>query len=92
MRDTVTTWTRPGEAIGLVLRGHTARTAVPVAAIVGTVLSVVNQGAVVTGGDATAGTWLRIAVNYAVPFVVASVGYLSARRGRVVPASTPPRR
>jgi hypothetical protein len=77
-----TTWNRPSEAVALFLRGHTVRTASPVAAVVGTLLSAVNQGAVVVGGDATVGTWLRIAFNYAVPFVVASIGYLSARRAR----------
>lgn len=85
-----TTWTRPIEGIGLFLRGHTVRTASPVAVVVGTVLSAVNQGAVVVGGDATVGTWLRVAFNYVVPFVVASVGYLSARRVRDVPASDVP--
>jgi NAD kinase len=80
-----TTWTRPIEAVGLFLHGHTVRTAIPTAGVVGTLLSAVNQGAVVVGGDATVGTWLRIAFNYVVPFVVASVGYLSARRVRDKP-------
>jgi NAD kinase len=81
-RVSETTWNRPSEAVVLFLRGHTVRTATPVAAVVGTLLSAVNQGAVVVGGDATVGTWLRIAFNYVVPFVVASIGYLSARRAR----------
>ena len=81
-RVSETTWNRPSEAVALFLRGHTVRTASPVAAVVGTLLSAVNQGAVVVGGDATIGTWLRIAFNYVVPFVVASIGYLSARRAR----------
>jgi hypothetical protein len=75
-------WTRTGEAVGLILRGRTARTAGPIAAIVGTVLSVVNQGEVILGGQATGGTWLRIVINYLVPFIVASVAYLSACRRR----------
>lgn len=79
MSDTVT-WSRPGEALRLFLRGHTARTAGPVAAVVGTVLSAVNQGHLVLGGDAGAGTWIRVGINYVIPFCVASVGYLSARR------------
>ena len=82
-------WTRPIEVVGLFLRGHTVRTASPIAVVVGTVLSAVNQGAVVVGGDATIGTWLRVAFNYLVPFVVASLGYLSARRVRDAPASDP---
>lgn len=74
------TWTRPVEAVGLILRGRTARTAGPIALIVGTVLSVVNQAEVILGGHATGTTWLRIVVNYLVPFTVASVAYLSACR------------
>lgn len=54
----------------------------PVALVVGTILSAVNQGAVVLDGHAGWMTWLRVAVNHAAPFVVASVGYLGA--GRVV--------
>jgi hypothetical protein len=73
-------WTRPPEAIALVLRGRTARVAVPVAAVVGTVISLVNQGSVVIEGQETGVTWVRIAVNYLVPFIVASVAYLAACR------------
>lgn len=46
------------------------------------VLSVVDQAEVIIDGHATAATWLRIAINYLVPFVVASVAYLSACRRR----------
>jgi SAM-dependent methyltransferase len=66
----------------LVVRGRTARKALPVAAVVGTVLSLVNQGSVIAGGAATSGTWVRVAVNYLVPFLVTSIGYLSGRRVR----------
>ncbi|MFL6145023.1 MAG: nitrate/nitrite transporter NrtS [Labedaea sp.] len=75
-------WTARHEAIGLILRGRTARTAGPIAAIVGTVLSIVNQGGVVLSGEATSLTWIRIVINYVVPFTVASVAYLSACRNR----------
>jgi hypothetical protein len=81
-------WVRPVDAIGLVLRGRTAHTAGPIAAVVGTVLSLVNQGDVIISGQANASTWVRIAVNYLVPFIVASVAYLSACRrmgGRPTP-------
>src|SRR5215475_8706356 len=75
-------WSRPGEAVGLFLHGATARTAGPTAALVGTVLSAVNQASVIVTGHATGGTWLRVAVSYTVPYVVASAGFLSARRER----------
>ena len=64
------------------MHGATARTAGPTAALVGTVLSAVNQASVIVTGHATGGTWLRVAVNYTVPYVVASAGFLSARRER----------
>ena len=57
------------------------RRCIPVALIVGTVLSLINQGSVLLGGDATYVTWLRVAANYVMPFVVSSVGfYLSQRQ------------
>jgi hypothetical protein len=62
--------------------GVTWRTSVPVALVVGTLLSAVNQGAVIAGGESTAGVWLRVAFNYAVPFVVSSAGFLAAGRVR----------
>ena len=64
------------------VRGATARTAGFTALVVGTVLSLVNQGAVIADGHSDGGTWVRVAVNYAVPFCVASVGFISARRVR----------
>lgn len=65
---------------------HLRRTA-RIAAIVGLVLTAVNQGAVIAAGDATAVTWLRCAVNFLVPFVVSNLGLLS---GRPRPAATEP--
>lgn len=73
-------WRTPREAAALFLRGATVRTAAPTAVVVGTVLSSVNQGTVVIDGSVSAATWARIAVNYLVPFLVASLGWLSARR------------
>ena len=74
------TWSRPTQALVMFVRGRTLRTAAPTAAIVGTVLSAVNQGAVIAEGAAGPMVWVRVAVNYLVPFVVSSIGYLSARR------------
>jgi hypothetical protein len=75
-------WELPWDAVLLVAGGRTVRTAFPVAVVVGTVLSLVNQGTVIFGGTAGTGTWVRVVVNYAVPFIVASIGYLAARRVR----------
>lgn len=79
----VPAWSSPLEACRLNLRGVTLRTAAKVAAVVGTILTIVNQGSVIAGGDATAITWARVAVNYAVPFIVSSIGYLAPFRRRV---------
>lgn len=73
-------WHRRREAIGLFLRGATFKAAWPTAVVVGTVLSAANQGDAFVSGDVTTQTWLRIAFNYAVPYVVASLGFLSAYR------------
>lgn len=84
------TWSTPSQAAVLVIRGTTARTAGPIAAIVGTVLSLVNEGQILANGQAGIGVWIRIGVNYAIPFVVASVGYLAPLRDRGSdPAETP---
>lgn len=78
--DSEFAWRRRREEIGLLLRGATVRPAWLTAVVVGTLLSAANQGDVLVSGDATAQTWLRIAFNYLVPFVVASLGFLSAHR------------
>ena len=76
------TWSHPSEALRLFVAGATVGTAWKVAAVVGTVRSAVNQGSVITDGDATPATWVRVGVNYLVPFLVSSVGFLSACRDR----------
>jgi hypothetical protein len=73
-------WGTWPEAVRLFLRGATVHAAWRIALVVGTVLTLVNQGGVIGAGDATAATWLRTAVNYCVPFVVSSLGYLLASR------------
>ena len=78
----MSTWSRPSEALGLFMRGRTVRAALPVALVVGTVLSVTNQGENLLDGATGVGTWVRVAINFLVPFCVASYGFLSARRAR----------
>lgn len=75
-------WTTRAEACRLVLRGFTFPTCARVALVVGTILTVVNQGSVIAVGDATVATWLRVGVNYLVPFIVSSIGYLAPFRCR----------
>ena len=73
-------WTTPVEAALLIVRGATRRVALPVALVVGTLLSAVNQGAAIIHGHPGGATVIRIAVNYLVPYTVSSVGFLSAGR------------
>jgi hypothetical protein len=73
-------WSRPGEALRLLIRGITVRACVPVAAVVGCVLSAINEGSQVASGHAGWLTWVRIGLNFVVPFLVSSYGYLTAAR------------
>jgi hypothetical protein len=87
--SSVPPWTTPLDAARLVARGVTFPTSSRVAAIVGTILSAINQGAVIVDGNASTATWIRVAVNFVVPFIVSSIGYLApfrvARDGAVDP-------
>ncbi len=51
-----------------------------IALVVGLVLTAINQGGVIAGGDANLATWIRCGLNFVVPFVVANAGLLSGRR------------
>ncbi|MGH8994585.1 MAG: nitrate/nitrite transporter NrtS, partial [Acidimicrobiales bacterium] len=70
-------WSSPREACVLIARGYTFRTGVVVASVVGTILSSVNEGTLIVSGHVGVSTWARVATNYLVPFVVASVGYFA---------------
>jgi hypothetical protein len=71
------TWTTYGEALAMFLAGATVPSAGRIALVVGTWLSLMNQGERILEG---AIPWFRILLNYATPFTVASLGFLAARR------------
>ena len=75
-------WSSTLDACVLIAKGATFRTASKIAVVVGTLLTVVNQGAVIVAGDATVATWVRTAANYLIPYTVASIGYLTPFRRR----------
>lgn len=75
-------WSTYPQALSLLVRGATVPVAGRVALVVGTILSAANQGSVIGEGHSSWVTWLRVAVNYATPFVVASPGYLAGCRTR----------
>ncbi len=80
-------WSRPTEGLTLLVCGATAPVAWRVALVVGTLLSIVNQGGEIMQGQTTAATVARVGFNYLVPYVVASVGYLRACREDELPTT-----
>jgi hypothetical protein len=75
-------WRTWREGIALIVAGITFRTCIKVSLVVGTLLSVVNQGQIILEGEATAATWVRVVINFVIPYVVASVGYIAPFRSR----------
>ena len=49
-----------------------------IALVVGTVLSLINEGDAIFGGGLSGADGAKIPLNYVVPFVVSSLGYISA--------------
>ncbi len=68
------------EVRSIVLQRENLRRTVTIALIVGTVLFGINQLDVVLSGQATASTWIKGAITYAVPFVVSNLGVLQGER------------
>lgn len=73
-------WRTPQEAAILIVRGATIHPAARIALVVGTLLTVVNQGGVILSGDLGAPTLVRIVANYLIPYVVSSIGFLASFR------------
>ncbi len=78
---TPATWTTYREAAQMFLRGATVASATRIALVVGTWLSLLNQSHLIAGGHPP---WVKLALNYLTPFVVASLGFLAARRRRSI--------
>lgn len=75
-------WIKPREIPGVVChRPHLVRT-VGAAAVVGTILFLVNHLDVVLAGEQTTSTWVKSATTYLVRFFVANYGILTATRVR----------
>jgi uncharacterized membrane protein len=58
---------------------HLRRTG-SIALVVGTWLTLFNQGDVIWTGQMGGWIWIKIALNYLTPFAVANLGLLSKRR------------
>jgi len=63
------------------LRGATVASASRIAVVVGTWLSLMNQGHPIAEGHPP---WVKLVLNFLTPFTVASLGFLAARRRRNV--------
>jgi len=71
---------RVRDACAFCARPRNLRRTVRIALVVGVVLTGINQGAVIAGGEATTLTWVRCGLNFVVPFLVSNAGLLSGRR------------
>ena len=58
------------------LNRRTVVQSIALAAVVGTILFLINQADVVLSGHATWWTWAKVGLTYIVPFVVANYGIL----------------
>ena len=57
---------------------HLRRT-VRIALVVGLILNAINESGPIAHGQLGSGTWIRVALNFLVPFIVSNVGLLSGR-------------
>jgi hypothetical protein len=71
---------RARDACAFCLQRRNLRRTLPIALVVGVLLTLINQGGVIAAGHATTGTWVRCALNFVVPFLVSNAGLLSGRR------------
>ena len=51
-----------------------------IALVVGMLVTLINQASVISEGGATASTWVRVGLNFLLPFCVSSVTYVSTVR------------
>ncbi|MGH2952757.1 MAG: nitrate/nitrite transporter NrtS [Solirubrobacterales bacterium] len=70
------------EAIRICARPEHLRGTIRIALVVGVILTLINQADVVIGGDATGLTWVKVGLNFCVPFVVSNLGLLAGERAR----------
>ena len=68
------------ETIAPCRRRPNLRRTTRIAAVVGCVLTGINQSDVLAEGKATAVTGVKIGLNFVVPFVVSNLGVLAARK------------
>ena len=67
------------DAIEFCMRRANLRRTLRIAAVVGVVLTLINQSGALFGGHPGTLTWVRCGLNFVVPFVVSNAGLLAAR-------------
>jgi hypothetical protein len=71
-------WTNIAEMLALCRRPAHLRKTIAVAAVVGTLLFLINQADVVISGHANGVVWLKVGLTYVVPFLVSNYGIAAA--------------
>ena len=56
------------------------RRTLTIALVVGCILSIINEGALILHGQTSSGTAVKIGLNFVVPFVVSNLGVLAGTR------------
>ena len=79
-QSSVPNWDRLGQIPSIVRYPRHLKRTLGAAAIVGTLLFLINHGDEVLSGHATPLVWIKVAVTYLVPFCVANFGILVATR------------
>lgn len=69
-----------GKTIGVALCSRIAKNSLKIAAVVGTVLNIINQAIPFSNGAAV--SWLNVVLNYLVPYCVASYSAASNELAR----------
>jgi hypothetical protein len=67
-------------ALRICLQPQHLRRTLTIAAVVGTVLTAINQADVIVRGEATTTTVAKAVLNYLVPFIVSNLGLLVGAR------------
>ncbi len=68
------------EAISVCCRRANLRRTVRIAAVVGVVLTTINEGDLLVTGKASPATAIKIGLNFVVPFIVSNLGVLAGDR------------
>lgn len=71
-----TGWQTPVQALRVVLHPPNLARTLLTAAVVGSILFLINHLDTVLAGTATPATWIKTGVTYLVPFFVANIGLL----------------